>query len=169
MLSAQPNNPPPAPLTPAAGRDAELLKALLADRDIACGKCGYNLRGMTTAACPECNEPLTLPTSLAAQRGYGPGSLLIWVFPLFLIVVGTGVELYFYVSNGFGIRDYFTIDTVILLVTALPAAVAFAAAIRARNRLTSPRGIRRYWFFSRIVVLLLCAALVVSLVISMVP
>lgn len=34
------------------------LRAYLADRDVPCPACGYNLRGITTAACPECGAAL---------------------------------------------------------------------------------------------------------------
>lgn len=34
--------------------DARLLRDFVADRDAACPKCGYNLRDITGATCPEC-------------------------------------------------------------------------------------------------------------------
>jgi hypothetical protein len=36
------------------------LEAFLAGRDIPCPKCGYNLRGLRLARCPECRYPLEL-------------------------------------------------------------------------------------------------------------
>ena len=38
--------------------DAELLQAILRDRDMACPACHYNLRGLTADTCPECNLKL---------------------------------------------------------------------------------------------------------------
>lgn len=35
-------------------REQKLIKAYLADRDVACPVCNYNLRGLQTTACPEC-------------------------------------------------------------------------------------------------------------------
>ncbi|HEX2836739.1 MAG TPA: hypothetical protein VHN77_01295 [Phycisphaerales bacterium] len=38
--------------------DATPLVAFLAHRDVPCPRCNYNLRGNTSAACPECACPL---------------------------------------------------------------------------------------------------------------
>jgi hypothetical protein len=38
---------------------AERLALYLSDRDLACPKCGYNLRGVGGDTCPECGEKLT--------------------------------------------------------------------------------------------------------------
>lgn len=46
---------------------SELLR-LLADRSIGCPGCGYNLRGLTATACPECNSPLMLRVAPAMPR-----------------------------------------------------------------------------------------------------
>lgn len=40
--------------------DGAALRAFLADRDVPCPGCGYNLRGLTTERCPECAERLAL-------------------------------------------------------------------------------------------------------------
>ena len=45
-----------------------LLQLFLADRDIPCPGCGYNLRGLTTDRCPECNQPLSLRVGLTEPR-----------------------------------------------------------------------------------------------------
>lgn len=42
-----------------AERD-ELIAAFLAERDVSCPRCGYNLRGLEQARCPECERPLVL-------------------------------------------------------------------------------------------------------------
>ncbi|MEO1716445.1 MAG: hypothetical protein AAFR76_04975 [Planctomycetota bacterium] len=34
--------------------DADQIKAYLADRDVPCPRCGYNLRGVADPTCPEC-------------------------------------------------------------------------------------------------------------------
>lgn len=36
------------------------LEQSLADRDAACPRCGYNLRGLKGERCPECGEPVSL-------------------------------------------------------------------------------------------------------------
>lgn len=38
----------------------EQLERYLADRDLACSRCKYNLRGTRGDACPECGEPIRL-------------------------------------------------------------------------------------------------------------
>lgn len=49
-------------------RDDVDLRAFLADRDVACPLCGYNLRGLTSDGCPECGQRLTLSVALAEPR-----------------------------------------------------------------------------------------------------
>ena len=46
-----------------AGDESTLL-GWLADRDVPCPLCGYNLRGLTAARCPECGQPLRLSVAL---------------------------------------------------------------------------------------------------------
>lgn len=45
--------------------EARRLRTLLADRDVPCPKCGFNLRGITCGACPECG--LSLSTQMWPQ------------------------------------------------------------------------------------------------------
>lgn len=44
------------------------LVGFLADRDVACPACGYNLRGLEDAVCPECSRVLRL-ADLRVPRG----------------------------------------------------------------------------------------------------
>lgn len=39
--------------------EARRLRTLLAERDVPCPKCGFNLRGITCGACPECGLSLS--------------------------------------------------------------------------------------------------------------
>lgn len=49
------------------GNDA--LRVFLAERDEPCPQCGYNLRGLTTAVCPECRTELAMQVfAVRAQR-----------------------------------------------------------------------------------------------------
>lgn len=45
-----------------------LLLEFVRNRDTPCPKCGYNLRNLSTAICPECHEPLTLSVGVARPR-----------------------------------------------------------------------------------------------------
>jgi hypothetical protein len=46
----------------------EHLRTYLADTDAPCPSCDYNLRGLTSDTCPECNQRLTLRVGLAEPR-----------------------------------------------------------------------------------------------------
>jgi hypothetical protein len=75
--------------------DAQDLRNYLATRDAACPSCGYNLRGLSVQACPECNQEIGLRVALTEPRiglflvgvvGWALGagfSLLLLVFVLF--------------------------------------------------------------------------------------
>jgi hypothetical protein len=41
----------------------------LADRDVPCPACGYNLRDLSSARCPECGLALRLPLTARPSRG----------------------------------------------------------------------------------------------------
>ncbi len=40
--------------------DAEMLKAYLAERDVACPGCGYSLKGCASDRCPECGQGIVI-------------------------------------------------------------------------------------------------------------
>jgi hypothetical protein len=50
------------------GNSAGLLREFLAEADLPCPGCGYNLRGLQASACPECNQALVLQVALAEPR-----------------------------------------------------------------------------------------------------
>src|ERR1051326_1221584 len=72
--------PAPAPADPA-------LVGFLASRDVACPKCGYNLRGVESARCPECGERLELGLAPAKRFG-GWGAFLLLVFAWLFLAGG---------------------------------------------------------------------------------
>src|SRR4051812_47683066 len=47
---------------------AEFLQAFLAQRDVACPGCAYNLRDLQGQRCPECGNELTLAIGLAEPK-----------------------------------------------------------------------------------------------------
>ncbi len=74
-------------LTPRAEPDeleSQLLKSLLAARDIACPVCGYNLRAIVSPNCPECGAKLDL------RIGSGDLKLGAWLVALLALAVGLG-------------------------------------------------------------------------------
>lgn len=49
-------------------RDREMLKLYLADRDVPCPGCKYNLRGLRDERCPECNSDLAIAVGLVEPK-----------------------------------------------------------------------------------------------------
>lgn len=47
---------------------AALLEQYLAERDVTCPLCGYNLRGLRGGRCPECGQELALQVGLVEPR-----------------------------------------------------------------------------------------------------
>lgn len=47
---------------------AALLRDYLADRDVGCPRCGYNLRNLQTDRCPECGDAIRLNLALVEPR-----------------------------------------------------------------------------------------------------
>jgi hypothetical protein len=73
-----------------ADRNLDLLREFLKRTDPACPGCGYNLRGLASAACPECNEALQLQVGLVQPRllpfvgavsglSAGAGAAFLWL------------------------------------------------------------------------------------------
>ncbi len=48
--------------------EAGALKVYLADRDVSCPGCGYNLRGLPEPVCPECRQELRINVGLSESR-----------------------------------------------------------------------------------------------------
>lgn len=62
-----------------------MLKSFLAQRDVPCPNCAYNLHGLQNSICPECRQELTLCVSL--QRPVQKN----WLFTIIpLWIVGSG-------------------------------------------------------------------------------
>jgi hypothetical protein len=65
--------------------DEQLLINYLANRDTPCPLCGYNLRGLQRAACPECNQVLVLRVDLAEH--------FVRAFVFAIVGLGAGVGI----------------------------------------------------------------------------
>jgi hypothetical protein len=79
-----------------------MLENYLAHRDVPCPSCKYNLRGLASAECPECNQPLALRVNLVEPR------VGAWVAALSGLLAGAGAALvclllvaYFSFAKGF--------------------------------------------------------------------
>ena len=64
--------------------EADLLRALLAGRDVPCPVCAYNLRRITSANCPECGAQLDLRVA-STDLKLGP-----WLVALFGLALPAG-------------------------------------------------------------------------------
>lgn len=62
----------------------DALAQFLAARDVPCPGCGYNLRGLTAARCPECAQELALRVNLQEPRLAG------FIAGLVALAAGTG-------------------------------------------------------------------------------
>jgi len=84
---------PPTDLPPEDPQAASdrFLQDYLADRDEPCPRCGYNLRGLQSARCPECGDPLRLKVGLVEPR------LAPYIATLVALCFGCGGSLLFIV------------------------------------------------------------------------
>ena len=139
-----PTSPDPA-AAPAAAEGLD-LRRYLATRDLPCPGCRYNLRGLISDRCPECNQPLELQVSLAEPR---VGQLLWCVIPLFLTgglfavgLVTVGVIIAVTGDSPGGVfAGIFIVYPAIAATIILPLAFNQASAIgRGRFRLDTPAG-----------------------------
>ena len=107
----RPMDEPPEPAP-----DAHLLR-FVAGRDVPCPACGYNLRDLQTARCPECGDELELVIRLAEPRqgaliggliglasGFGLGGLLLVYLVIIVFMRGIRTSLMgeFAVVNALG-------------------------------------------------------------------
>jgi predicted amidophosphoribosyltransferase len=53
---------------PLAEEEARLLREFLAERDVLCPRCGYNLRGLDKPYCPECGLAIRFPATSATTQ-----------------------------------------------------------------------------------------------------
>src|SRR4030095_829738 len=64
MTTATHDPAAPAPVVEAVDADEQELVRYVSDRDVFCPLCGYNLRRLTRARCPECGRELRLSVGL---------------------------------------------------------------------------------------------------------
>jgi hypothetical protein len=75
--------------TPDTVADAELLARYLADRDVPCPKCGYNLRTLSGRCCTECGTALRLGVSPVEPI------LRAWIASVVAAATGAGIGMLF--------------------------------------------------------------------------
>jgi hypothetical protein len=105
---------PSQPLASEAA-DGAMLAQFLSTRDVACPGCGYNLRHLTSARCPECAEEIRLGLHLAEPRqglliagliglsaGAGLSGLLLVYGVMVTLATDIGGLGRFFIVNGIG-------------------------------------------------------------------
>lgn len=121
---------------PPAPNDADdLLLRFVSDRDAACPACGYSLRGLTTARCPECAGKLFLSV----------GSENLALGPWFVVVLSLAMAL------GFdGVVGFVLSGALFFRPPPVPAAVQqVTALIGAFVALAGACGVGLWWVFAR--------------------
>lgn len=68
----------------------DMLPVFLADREVACPNCSYNLRGLTSDRCPECDQEIVLGVNLAEPA---IGAYIATMAPLWTLGGGGGAFL----------------------------------------------------------------------------
>jgi hypothetical protein len=130
--------------------DSNLLQTYLAERDVACPGCGYNLRGLASEACPECRQALRLSVSLErpVTRAW-----FTTIIPLWIVGGGAAVAMLivFVVAGDEILPDLMDMirgrggNDVMWMFIVYPTLVAIALTIAAW-RLSRAKG--RRWFVS---------------------
>lgn len=134
-----------------------LLAGILADRDWACPGCGYNIRGLKSDRCPECDQVLEVRISLAEP---GLGRFLRVLLPLITTsgMFGCGVFVVLAISSFHGLPSARESRFLIWypLAVAVSLGVLSARVMSPRGRtwlrtLSAPQALRIQalaWFFS---------------------
>ncbi len=128
--------------------EAELLKALLAERDLPCPVCGYNLRAIASTNCPECGAKLDLRVG-STDLKLGPWLIAILALALPLGFVGIYAVLLGVIAaiapSTFGGFDpvLLAVISVAMAISAAYAAVLWRLVRNRRNFWAKPRKAQR--------------------------
>ena len=122
------------------------LQLFLAEQDVRCPGCDYNLRGLFSPQCPECSTPIRLALDLEAldRPHAGPGTLALATGALILTGLATGIQAVLLGAYFVGVRGQVSGMPWLVLATYL---VPFAASIFALGSLgkARTRPARRLW------------------------
>jgi hypothetical protein len=115
---------------------------LLADRDVPCPGCRYNLRGLTTDRCPECNQQLELEIKLAEPK------LAAFITGLVCISMGLGfcalLVVWVVVSLVIRRRGNTPPEFIIVAAGLIVACLLLALWLQGRRRLTRMSDVPRW-------------------------
>lgn len=116
--------------------EAQLLKLLLAARDIPCPVCGYNLRAIASTNCPECGAKLDLRVG-STDLKLGP-----WLTALFAGTLPLGI-ISFGLVIGLGAGD--PILFAVFFVGALAYIMLLTLVVRNRRAFWKQPRKRQWW------------------------
>ena len=139
-----------------------LLKQFLATRDIPCPVCGYNLRGISSAKCPECGRSLELRVVSGDLR------VTAWLVALLSAALPLGASALFSIiglsvsiQTGFKFPHNTRLVVIFLLLCALYS-TTLLLVLRGRRRiwkLPQPRQWRFALWFGTMNVIILAAVM----------
>lgn len=143
----------------------DALRVFLAERDEPCPQCGYNLRGLTAAVCPECRTQLAVQVfaARAQRRVLTTGAMAISmgvsiplsVLGLFIYAALRGGRMVWFAGSTLGERianGFALLSCVALLVVYVPVRLRIRAGLR--NPQFALRGIHAtLWMVSMFTVL----------------
>lgn len=128
----------------------ELLKAYLQSHDAQCPVCGYNLRGVVLAVCPECEAPIELMVG-SQQARLGPWLMAMLAFAMALGfdgVIGLLLVVPVIISGGEAKEALFLAGT---LVTLGLVCVGMLWVLVARKRSWMGLDVRQQWAIARVI------------------
>jgi len=150
----------PTPLPQTSDDDAALLH-WLANRDVACPLCKYNLRGLTRPRCPECGNAIRLGVTLADPY------LRAWITLAASVCTGAGVGLLFLYamiragpSNLFNGAPGEIVFAIINFISLVPAAIIVLVTRRRFQRLSR----KVQWWISIAGLILVLSAFVIFVI-----
>ncbi len=136
--------------------DASHLRAFLADRDIACPVCRYNLRGLPSTSCPECGAQLDLRVG-SIDLKLGP-----WLFCVLAVALPAGfnsilsvIAIIGAIYSAYWSRSDWASLGVVVLLTLLLTSVLIYVVKRRSKFLQRPRASqwRRAWAYTIVMAL----------------
>jgi hypothetical protein len=124
-------------------RAQDLLLDFLRDHDAPCPLCGYNLKSLTRAVCPECGQDLVLTVGAAHVR---LGWLMAAVAPGFFSGIAAVFVLIPIIGRlAFGDGKWTPLLNALALFGFSSGAFAITLAIKRHRFLAQPLSTRRTW------------------------
>lgn len=150
--------------TPAPGPGPALVAAYLASRDAPCPGCGYNLRGLTGSACPECGKPLELRLVGATEPEHEERAIRIALaWPLMLGIMAilgqlfSAVAIHLAPPTAFGLHASLSLaESLTVVMLGVSAFFAMATLRKQRGTVWTPSR-RRAWVAIAFVMLYISA------------